>query len=204
MTGWIYVISGPSGVGKSTMIRELRSQCEGLGYSVSHTTRSPRADETNGINYHFVDTDIFQKMIHNGAFVEWAKVYDEYYGTSFSGLREQSDQGLDVILDIDSQGAKNIKNHFRESVLIYVLPPSITVLQKRLKERATDDAKTIHARFQKAAKELQNCVWYDYIILNDDLIKAVDELKSIIISHRCRTDRMRPKIKDIIGDKTKS
>jgi guanylate kinase len=200
MTGQIYVISGPSGVGKSTIIRELRNQCTGLGYSVSHTTRLPRDNEKDGINYHFVDNDTFQKMIRKNAFVEWAKVYDEFYGTSFSSLQEQMDQGLDVILDIDSQGAKNIKNHFQESTLIYILPPSIEVLEKRLKGRATDDAKTIEARFRKATKELQNCIWYDYVILNDDLAQAANELKSIIISHRCRSARMLPKIKDIIGD----
>jgi guanylate kinase len=132
--------------------------------------------------------------------VEWAKVYDAFYGTSLSSLHEQLDQGLDVILDIDNQGAENIRDYFKESILIYILPPSLKLLKKRLKNRAMDDKATIDARFKTATNELQNCKWYDYIILNDDLETATDALKSIIISHRCRTDRMLPKIKGIIGD----
>ena len=200
MTGQLYVISGPSGVGKSTIIRELRNQCIDLGYSASHTTRLPRAGEEEGINYHFVNKDTFQNMIDENDFVEWAKVYDEFYGTSYSSLQEQLDQGLDVILDIDSQGAKNIQNYFKESILIYLLPPSIEALEKRLRDRATDGEEAIETRFSKATKELQNCTWYNYIILNDDLKQAVEELKSIIISNRCRTVKMLPKIKDIIGN----
>ena len=200
MAGQPYIISGPSGVGKSTLIRKLRDRCPDLAYSVSHTTRPPRADEINGINYHFVDQDTFKKMIQKKAFVEWAKVYDAFYGTSLSSLHEQLDQGLDVILDIDNQGAENIRDYFKESILIYILPPSLKLLKKRLKNRAMDDKATIDARFKTATNELQNCKWYDYIILNDDLETATDALKSIIISHRCRTDRMLPKIKGIIGD----
>jgi guanylate kinase len=199
MKGQLYIISGPSGVGKSTLIRKLRDQCPDLGYSISHTSRLPRDNETNGKDYHFVDRATFEKMIQEKAFVEWAKVYDAFYGTSLSNLHEQLHQGLDVILDIDSQGAKNMKSHSQECVLIYVLPPSIDTLEKRLKARAMDNMETIEARFQKAISELQDSKWYDYIILNDDLETATDELRSIIISHRCRTDRMLPKIKDIIG-----
>lgn len=204
MSGCLYIISGPSGVGKSTLVRQLRNRVPELGYSISHTSRLPRVNEENGVHYHFVDNDTFQKMINENAFVEWAKVYDEFYGTSFSGLHTQFDQGLDVILDIDSQGAKSIQTRFAESVLIYILPPSLDILKERLTVRALDDKETIVTRFEEATKELRNCMWYHYIIVNNDLEKAVKELESIILCHRCRTFRMLPKIKGMLGDMEES
>ncbi len=199
MVGQLYVISGPSGVGKSAIIKELRQRVSDLGYSISHTTRKPRSNEANGVNYHFVDRMTFRKMIGDGGFVEWAEIYNEIYGTSFSGLRNQIDQGLDVLMDLDSQGAKNIKEHFKDSVLVYVLPPSLEVLEKRLRERATDDEKVINTRFEKALKELKDCVWYPYLIINDDLNRAVGAVESIITSERCSNARMLPKVKEMLG-----
>jgi guanylate kinase len=199
MPGQLYVISGPSGVGKSAIIKELRQRVSDLGYSISHTTRKPRSNEANGVNYHFVDRKTFRKMIGDGAFVEWAEIYNDIYGTSFSGLRNQIDQGLDVLMDLDSQGAKNIKEHFKDSVLVYVLPPSLEVLEKRLRERATDDEKVINTRFEKALKELKDCVWYPYLVINDDLNNAVGAMESIIMSERCRNSRMLTKVKEMLG-----
>ena len=189
MSGQLYVITGPSGVGKSTIIRRLRKALPGLGYSVSHTSRKPRKNEVDGVNYHFVDRETFEKMIGEKAFVEWAEVYHDLYGTSFSSLRSQADQGLDVVMDLDSQGAKNIKGNFEDSVLIYVLPPSLQVLEKRLRGRASDDEAQIKARLKKARKEIENCVDYDHIIFNENLDKTVEELASIILSERSRTSR---------------
>lgn len=200
MTSGLYIISGPSGVGKSTLVHQLRNRVPRLGYSISHTSRVPRANEENGVHYHFVDKETFQKMIDEKAFVEWAEVYNDFYGTSFSGLRNQFDKRLDVILDIDSQGAKNIKSRFKESVLIYILPPSLEILKKRLTSRAMDNKETVMTRFYEATRELRNCVWYHYIIINDDLEKAVKELESIILCDRCRTSRVLPKIKEMLGD----
>jgi len=192
MPGQLYVISGPSGAGKSSIIKLLRKDMKGLGYSISHTSREPRGHEVNGIDYHFVNRDTFKRMIDDEAFAEWAEVYDDLYGTSFSGLRGQMDLGLDVVMDLDSEGAKNINRRFSGSILIYVLPPSFEVLEKRLRERATDDEKVINTRIKKARKELKDCAGYDYIILNNDLHESVEEVKSIIISERCRKSRRLP------------
>ena len=184
--GRIFVVSGPSGSGKSTLIRELRQKVPGLGYSISHTSRPPRGQEKNGVEYHFVSKESFQKMVENGEFVEWAEVYQDLYGTSVSSLRSQITMGLDVIMDIDVQGARNIKDHFKDAILIYVLPPSLEILEKRLRERGTDDEKAIRTRLKKAGKEIKNCVSYDYLVFNDQLDQAVEEMKSILIAERCR------------------
>ncbi len=187
MAGQLYVLSGPSGTGKSVIIRELRKEVAGLDYCVSHTTRKPRNNETNGADYHFVDMETFKAMIQRGDFIEWAQVYDDYYGTSVSELEGKIEQGHDVIMDIDVQGARNIRKRYRQSTLIYVLPPSMETLEKRLKERATDPQEVIKRRIEKALSEIGNCRWYDYIVFNEDLDAAVEEAKSIIVSKRCRT-----------------
>jgi guanylate kinase len=192
MSGQIFVITGPSGVGKSTIISRLRKEIPGVGYSVSHTSRKPRKNEADGVNYHFVDRATFEKMIGEKAFVEWAKVYEDLYGTSFSSLRSQTDQDLDVLMDLDSQGAKNIKKSFQDSVLIYILPPSLQELEKRLRGRASDEEAEIEARLEKARKEIENCVDYDHIIFNENLDKTLEEVASIILSERSRRSRRLP------------
>ena len=167
MPGQIYVFSGPSGAGKSTLIRAVKQRVAGLGYSISHTSRPPRGQEQDGADYHFVGREAFRRMIDQREFVEWAEVYNDYYGTTFSSLKGPIDKGLDVMMDVDVQGAKNIQRTFKESVLIFVLPPSIQVLEKRLKERGTDDKKALEKRIEKASREIGNCVWYDYLIFNN-------------------------------------
>ena len=189
MQGQIFVISAPSGAGKSTIVNALRKSVEGLGYSISHTSRRPRSTEKDGEDYYFVDKETFGRMIDEGAFVEWATVYGDLYGTSFSSLNDQMALGLDVLLDVDFQGAEKIKNHFKDSVLIYLLPPSLEVLEKRLRDRGTDDLSVIGARMEQAENDIKNCVWYDYLIINDHLENAVEEAQAIIISQRCRTAR---------------
>ncbi len=184
--GRIFVVSGPSGSGKSTLIREVRRKVPSLGYSISHTSRPPRGQEKNGVEYHFVSKENFRKMIEKGEFVEWAEVYQDLYGTSIASLRSQITMGLDVIMDIDIQGAKNIKDHFKDAILIYVLPPSMEILEKRLRDRSTDDEKAIDTRLKKAGKEMKNCVSYDYLVFNDQIDQAVEELKSILVAERCR------------------
>ena len=181
----LHVISGPSGVGKSTIIDQVMMRVPGLGYSISHTSRRPRGKEVNGVHYHFVEKKTFRRMIDNGEFVEWAKVYNDYYGTSLAGLKERMDDGFDVLMDLDVHGAENIKKHFKEAVLIFVLPPSIEDLEKRLKGRATDDKVAVSERLREVHAELKACVDYDYIVFNRDLETAVKDVESIIISVRC-------------------
>jgi guanylate kinase len=197
--GRIFVVSGPSGSGKSTLIREVRQRVSDLGYSISHTSRPPRGQEKNGVEYHFVSKETFQKMIDNGEFVEWAEVYQDLYGTSVSSLKSQITMGLDVIMDIDVQGARNIRDHFKEAILIYVLPPSLEILEKRLRARGTDDEKAIRTRVKKAAKEIRNCVSYDYLVFNDKLEDAVEELKSVLIAERCRKSVRLPKAQTLFN-----
>lgn len=199
MKGDIYIFSGPSGVGKTSIISEVRKRVSGLGYSISHTSRAPRHNETDGVDYHFVSKDSFLKMRDAGAFVEWAEVYGHLYGTSIESLNKQTDKGLDVILDIDSQGAKNIKTIFKDSISIYILPPSIETLEQRLNTRAADDSQVINHRVNKAVDDLRDSVRYDYLVINDDLEKAVSEAQAIITSSRCRNSRMLPFVKEMLG-----
>jgi guanylate kinase len=197
MPGQLFIISAPSGAGKSTILTAVKKRVSGLGYSISHTTRKPRGDERNGVDYHFVDDRTFTKMINEGAFVEWAKVYDNFYGTSSSNLQDQTSSGLDVLMDVDIQGGQNIKDRFPDSVLIFLLPPSLEELERRLRERGTDNEPVIRARMESAADDIKNCTWYDYIIVNDKLEKAIDEAQSIIVSKRCVTDRQLPEVKKL-------
>ncbi len=197
--GRLFVFSAPSGAGKNTIIDSLKTQLDAICYSVSHTSREPRGNEMDGIHYHFVDKDTFSKMIENEAFVEWAEVYGNYYGTSFSSLDDQTSQGLDILLDLDHQGAKNIKTHYPDSVLIYVLPPSLEILENRLRGRGADDEKVMEKRLNLAMNDMKNCVWYDYIIVNDDLEKAKEQANAILLAERCRTAQRAPKIKDLFG-----
>lgn len=197
MSGQLFIISAPSGAGKSTILTAVKKRVSGLGYSISHTTRKPRGDERNGVDYHFVDDRTFTKMIDEGAFVEWAKVYDNFYGTSSSNLQDQTSSGLDVLMDVDIQGGQNIKDRFPDSVLIFLLPPSLEELERRLRERGTDNEPVIRARMESAADDIKNCTWYDYIIVNDKLEKAIDETQSIIMSKRCVTDRQLPEVKKL-------
>jgi guanylate kinase len=202
MSGQLYVITGPSGVGKSTIIKRLRKKLPGIGYSVSHTTRKPRKNEADGVNYHFADRETFEGMIKEKAFVEWAEVYHDLYGTSFASLRSQTDQGLDVVMDLDSQGAKNIKGSFEDSVLIYILPPSLQVLEERLRGRASDDEAEIKARLDKARKEIESCGDYDYIIFNEDLNRTIDEVTAIIVSSRCHKSKRLARVEKTFGIST--
>jgi guanylate kinase len=199
MKGRILVISGPSGAGKSTLIKDIRERVDSIGYSVSHTTRIPRSGEQNGVDYFFVDRAVFREMIDKDAFVEWARVYDDYYGTSYGTLDEKLNSGLDIILDIDVQGARNIKEKIDNCLLVFILPPSREILEKRLKERATDNADAIEKRIGQATNELVNCRWYDYLIINDDLEKATKELESIILADRCSNNRLLPEVAIRLG-----
>ena len=192
MGGCLYVVSGPSGAGKSTIIDRVRRRVKGLGFSVSHTTRRPRGAEQDGVEYHFVARGRFEEMIEQGAFVEWARVYEDYYGTSLEEIQSKTSQGLDVIMDLDIQGAAGIRSRIEESVLIFVLPPSRDALASRLRERGTDEPSVVEARMEKAAEEIAFCSRYDYLIVNERLEQAVEEVAAVILAERCRTARSLP------------
>jgi len=199
MAGLLFVFSAPSGTGKSTIVRALKKKVGGFCYSISHTTRDVRGNEKDGVDYHFIDRVTFNEMVKRGAFVEWAKVYNDHYGTSFSSIEEQTALGCDVLLDVDAQGARNIKKCFEDSVLIYLLPPSLEILHKRLIERGADTESVIRNRMKEASHLIEDCLWYDYIIFNDDLEEAIEETKAIVISERCRTKRRLPNVKSFFG-----
>ncbi len=193
----LFVISGPSGVGKNTIIRAVMQKVDGLSYSVSHTTRRPRNGEINGRDYYFVDEKTFKKMIEDGLFVEWAKVYSDYYGTSFSSIREKLAEGKDVILDLDVQGGMNIRKHFKNSSLIFVIPPSIEELKRRLRKRGTED-EIIEKRLSNIEFELKMAERYDYIVINDSLERAIKEMEAIIIAERCKTAKRLELVRSLI------
>ena len=201
MPSQLFVISAPSGGGKSTIVKALRERMEGLGYSISHTSRKARGPEKDGVEYHFVDRETFTGMVDEEAFAEWAAVYDNFYGTSFSSLNKQLDLGLDVLLDLDVQGAKNIKAHYKDSVLIYLLPPSLDVLEQRLMNRGTDDKTIIRMRLEKASKEISKWPDYDYVIINDDLENAISEARAIIVSERCRVSRRAARLRKLFENR---
>ena len=170
-----------------------------MGYSISHTTRRPRVGEQEGRDYYFVNEETFNRMADEGSFVEWAHVYKDYYGTSFSALQEQLESGVDVLLDLDIQGAWAIKGHSSNSVLIFIVPPSLEVLEARLRARGTDNEEVIEARLKRAMDEIAQCGRYDYVVVNDELEQAISEVQAIILAERCKTERRGPIIKELFG-----
>jgi len=185
--GELFIVSAPSGTGKTTLCRKLSAIVPYLKHSVSYTTRLPRKGEINDIHYTFISEKKFKAMINSGEFTEWAVVHGNLYGTSIKRLIELNRRGYDVILDIDTQGARQMKRRFKDAVYIFILPPSIKVLEKRLKSRMSESAQEIRRRIEKAKEEILNYKNYDYVIINDELKKAVKELESIIIARRLRT-----------------
>ena len=192
------VISAPSGAGKSTLVRELRRRLEGLAFSVSHTTRPPRAGEADGVEYHFVDRPVFETMIERGAFAEWAEVHGNLYGTSLRALHERLVQGVDVILDIDVQGALQLAEKVPEALLVFVLPPSWDELRRRLQGRGSEDAAVVERRLANARGELDQALRYHYLVVNDHLDRAVEELTHIVRAERCRTKRREAMVGELL------
>ena len=185
--GGLFVISGPSGVGKTTLCQELTRLLPDLRESISYTTRSPRKGEIDGVHYIFVDRERFREMIKGGEFAEWAVVHGNLYGTSIKNLQEMTEEGYDVILNIDTSGARQIKRRFKDAICIFILPPSIDVLEERLRNRMSEDEEEIRTRLNRAKDEIRSYMDYDYVVINDDLGKAVREVESIIIAHRLRS-----------------
>ncbi|MEW6409832.1 MAG: guanylate kinase [Nitrospirota bacterium] len=188
--GMLYVVSAPSGTGKTTLVKEVINLVPNIEHSVSYTTRVPRKGEINDKDYTFISRDEFKAMIKIGEFVEWAEVHGSLYGTSIKRLESLRKLGKDVILDIDIQGAKNIKKKYREGIFIFILPPSLSVLKKRLKKRMTDTPEEMEKRMKRAKEEIAAYKMYDYVVVNNNFDEALMALKCIIIAERCRAKRL--------------
>ena len=188
--GMLVVLSAPSGCGKTTIVKQVMANLPGLVFSVSHTTRSPRAGEKDGQDYYFVDRDEFKAICDQqpSGFIEWAEVHGNLYGTGRQGVEEQRAAGLDVLLDIDVQGAEQVRRA-ADPVTVFIAPPSLDELGRRLRGRGSEDEKTIALRLNNAGKEMQAAADYDYLIVNDVLDEAVESLRSILIAERLRRRR---------------
>lgn len=187
--GILFIVSAPSGAGKTSLLKELLKSDENLALSVSHTTRAPRPGEENGVHYHFVSVDEFMRLAGEGAFLEQAQVFDNYYGTSEEGVKSQLQAGLDVVLEIDWQGAQQVRKAFPKAVSIFIIPPSIAALRERLGNRGQDDEMIIERRMRDAQKELSHYAEYDYLVVNDRFEDALDDLGCIVRSERLRLER---------------
>ncbi len=211
----VFIISAPSGSGKSTLVNEVRRTVPGLEFSVSYTTRQPRGSERNGCEYFFVGRQCFENMIRQDDFLEHADVFGNYYGTARSFLRKAESEGKDLMLDIDVQGAAQIKHKLPEAVSVFVMPPNRRELERRLRERGQDSEEVIQKRLKAARREIENYEKYDYILVNDRLEDSVGALQSILLSERlkrngtpdaalqaraeaCRLENLRERIQQIL------
>ncbi len=190
--GIMFIVSAPSGAGKTTLCRMAVEHFKDIRFSISYTTRSPRKGEEEGRDYHFVSEATFKEMLERGDFLEWAEVHGYFYGTPKDEVERMLKEGHDVILDIDVQGAKQIKSKGKEGVYIFIAPPSLEVCRERLRKRGVDSEEEIDRRLENAKKELAEALWYDYIIINDRLEDAFERLKAIILAEKSRAFRMRP------------
>ncbi len=187
--GNLIVVSGPSGAGKGTICQEMFRQHSDLQYSISATTRAPRSGEVDGVNYLFVAKAHFEAMIEQDDLLEWAEVYGNYYGTPRSYVLEMMASGKDVVLEIDTQGALQVKKKFPEGIFIYIVPPSLEELSKRIYNRGTDAPDVIERRLSCAKEELICASEYNYVVVNDQLDQAVEKVRAIIVAERCRVQR---------------
>lgn len=188
--GILFVVSAPSGAGKTTLCKELITNLSGLWPSVSYTTRKPRPGEVDGQEYHFVQESTFQVMVHTHEFAEWAQVHGHLYGTPSVALAEKMEHGIDVLLEIDDQGAKQIKKKYADAVFMYILPPSLDTLKQRLLQRGADEPDEIDRRLQKARDEVWSYREYYYIVVNEGFAQAFKELESIVLAERIKTNRL--------------
>jgi guanylate kinase len=195
----VYIVSAPSGSGKSTLLQNLLRTFQDLKFSVSHTTRQPRAGEQDGVHYFFTDREKFRRMIDRGEFLEWAEYYGQLYGTSRAFVEDQVAAGVDVILDIDVQGARQVKTRIPEAISVFILPPSFGELERRLRSRRLESDEAIHRRLEIAKSEIPYYRDYDYIVVNDKLDNSTQSLEAIVRATRSRSARQQAKIEEIIA-----
>ena len=197
--GIFIVVSAPSGTGKSSICQRFLQACPEIRFSVSYTTRLPRPGEVNGKDYFFISREEFQKRIDQGEFAEWVENYRNLYGTSMKTMKEYLAKGENILLDIEPRGAKKIKQKFRKGIFVFILPPSREDLLHRLKGRGHESSDIIQTRYAQAERELKEISWYDYVIFNDDLETAVNQLISIYIAQRCKRNNIKTKIKKFMN-----
>ncbi len=198
--GSLYIVSAPSGAGKTSLVAALLERDASIEVSVSHTTRAPRPGETDGVNYNFVSVDAFEHRVERGDFLEHAKVFGNYYGTSQSWVEERLLSGKDVILEIDWQGARQIRELVPEARSIFILPPSKQALRQRLESRGQDDQETIDRRMAEAESESSHYPEYDYLVINDQFDQALSELSAIFLANRVTTEVQSQRCQDILAD----
>lgn len=198
--GILFIVSAPSGAGKTSLLRELVPADERLVVSVSHTTRAMRPGERDGQHYHFVSIEHFEQLVGEGAFLEHAPVFDNYYGTSEAAVREPLAQGLDVVLEIDWQGARQVRRRFPQAVSIFIAPPNIEALRERLSGRGQDSAEIVERRMVDARSELSHFPEYDYLVINDDFATALAELRCVVTAERLREPRQSARFTEALAD----
>lgn len=207
MTGSLFIITAASGTGKTSLVKQLLATTNDLTVSVSHTTRNPRPGEIDGHHYHFTEVDNFVKAIGDNQFLEHAQVFGNYYGTSEQSVRTQLEAGIDVILEIDWQGALQVKKIFPQATMIFILPPSIATLRQRLSTRAQDTIEVIEQRLAGAVTEMAQYVYADFVIINDNFEVALTELKAIIVADRQTLNRQQQRyhrtITNLLNNKIK-
>lgn len=189
--GLLIVISGPSGAGKGTICRALLDKNPDIKLSVSCTTRNPRQNEVEGINYYFITKEKFKEMIEADEFLEYAEVYDNFYGTPKAKVESILNEGKDIILEIDIQGALKVKEKYPEGVFVFIMPPSMEELKNRIKKRGSETEESLIKRFKSAFQEINYVANYNYVIVNDQVEKAVEKLEAIILAEKCRVDRLK-------------
>ena len=194
----VFIISAPSGSGKSTLVKQLMTRVPTLRFSVSYTTRQPRGNEENGHDYFFIPREEFERRIYNGEFLEWAEVFGNYYGTHQSEMDRAASEGVDLVLDIDVQGARQLKEKIPAAVAVFILAPSRQILEQRLRARLQDSEAVIERRLREAAEEIRNYSQYDYVLVNREVEASVDTLISIVKATRSRRDRMEREIRPIL------
>ncbi len=182
----LFVVSAPSGGGKTTLCREVLGRMTSLAFSISHTTRPPRDGEVDGKNYFFISPQQFQEDLDNSRMAEWTEIYGNRYGTSRHTIENLFAQGCDVLFDIDEPGARQLKQAYPSVITVLVLPPSLPVLRQRLIERGTEEGAALEGRLKRSKEEIEAMRWYDYVVINDTITEATDRLQAIITSERCR------------------
>jgi len=200
MTGTLYIVAAPSGAGKTSLVKALVEQLDELEVSVSYTTRPPRPGEKDGINYHFIDREGFQRMVAAGEFLEHAEVFGNFYGTAKANIFERLRAGIDVILEIDWQGARQVREAFPETVGIFILPPSREVLEQRLRDRGQDSEETIARRMREATEEMSHYREFDYLVVNDRFERSLEELRAIVVARRLRLEAQEQKLRELLQD----